>query len=67
MPDPGILAYASPVPSLTLAIAVVWFSRMRRADRALAANVAELFSARMVEPPEPQEPMASEIQLVLAK
>lgn len=47
MPDVAVLTYATLVPSLAFAVAGAWMIRQRAADRALAADVASLFSARM--------------------
>ncbi len=47
MPDVNLLTYATLVPSLALVVAGAWMIRQRVADRALAADVATLFSARM--------------------
>lgn len=56
MPDIAVLTYATLVPSLALAVTGAWMIRQRVADRALAADVATLFSARMSAPIEPSDP-----------
>lgn len=58
MPDIAVLTYATLVPSLTFAVAGAWMIRQRVADRALAADVATLFSARMGGRIEPSDPIA---------
>jgi hypothetical protein len=58
MLDVNLLTYATLVPSLALAVAGAWIIRQRVADRALAANVATLFSARMRGCIEPRDPAA---------
>ena len=58
MPDVNLLTYATLVPSLALVVAGAWMIRQRVADRALAADVATLFSARMGVRIEPRDSAA---------
>jgi hypothetical protein len=58
MTDITTLAYASMVLGSALAAVGVWLARLRHADRALAADVATLFSAQMIETSEPRESLA---------
>jgi hypothetical protein len=53
MPDVTLLAYVTVFSSLVMALAAAWIISQRVGDRALAADVATLFSDHMVMADEP--------------